>query len=396
MKKIYDAVHGFIHFNEIEQKLIDSAPFQRLHFLHQLGIAFLVYPGATHTRFEHSLGTMEISTKIFESLLEKYKGVPPVSPDYQRQILRLAALCHDLGHLPFSHVAEKALLGAGGHEEWTLNIIQSDALKSVFSLVEEAFPGHDVVSDVIKMAIGKEHLEKMNAGFVFSPWEEVMAEVITGDFFGADRIDYLLRDAQCTGVAYGLFDYQQLIEMLCILKTNKGEKLGIEENGISSCEALLLARYFMHKRVYQHSSVKAYTFHLSRFMKRFYEKGSYLNDLESYLLLTDNEILSAVRASRGDPDAAALLKSKDRFSVIQVAKNVLEELLKLKLLIPEEAMFCTQKVLKSQEFSFPVKLGTGAIVPAEECSQVKIPWDSLHFIYVDAAYESQVKEALLK
>src|SRR3990167_8889868 len=98
--KIYDALHGFIRFNPIEQKLIDSAPFQRLRFIHQLGIAYFVYPGATHSRFEHSLGTMEIATRIAQQI--------GASADWV-QIIRLAALCHDLGHLPFSHDAEEAL-----------------------------------------------------------------------------------------------------------------------------------------------------------------------------------------------------------------------------------------------------------------------------------------------
>src|ERR1700722_17529447 len=123
-KKIYDAVHGFIRFNSIERNLIDILAFQRLHHIRQLGITFLVYPGATHTRFEHSLGTMEVATRIFDHLLEKQMKLPDV--DYWKQIVRFAALCHDLGHLPFSHDAESTLLGDMGHEQWTIRIIQSE------------------------------------------------------------------------------------------------------------------------------------------------------------------------------------------------------------------------------------------------------------------------------
>src|ERR1700679_1250919 len=121
MPKIYDPVHGFIRFNELEKKLIDSFAFQRLHYLHQLGIAYLVYPGATHTRFEHSLGVMELASLIFDRVTAKSTfSIAPQNYEYWKQILRFAALCHDLGHLPFSHVAEKALLTKGGHEKWTL------------------------------------------------------------------------------------------------------------------------------------------------------------------------------------------------------------------------------------------------------------------------------------
>ena len=123
--KIYDSVHGFIHFNEIESALIDTEVFQRLHYIHQLGISYMIYPGATHTRFEHSLGTMHIATQIFDQISED---------PYWRQIVRLAALCHDLGHLPFSHVAEEVLLGAKGHEEWTLKIIESPYLLSLIHI----------------------------------------------------------------------------------------------------------------------------------------------------------------------------------------------------------------------------------------------------------------------
>ena len=109
----------------------------------------------------------------------------------------------------------------------------------------------DVRLDVMKIALGEKKFEGE-----FTPWERVVTEIVTGDFFGADRIDYLLRDSQCTGLAYGLFDYHQLIEMLKIIVTPEGGlALGVEENGMESCEALLLARHYMHKRLYQYSIV---------------------------------------------------------------------------------------------------------------------------------------------
>ena len=138
-QKIYDAVHGFIRFNSIERALINSEPFQRLHGLHQLGIAYLVYPGAKHTRFEHSLGTMTLATTIFERV--RSKGFTIEDPDYWLQIIRLAALCHDLGHLPFSHDAEHLILDAAGHEKWTLKIIESEMLQPVLEPLRELFPG---------------------------------------------------------------------------------------------------------------------------------------------------------------------------------------------------------------------------------------------------------------
>ena len=137
--RIFDPVHGFIHCNEIESALVDTEPFQRLRYIHQLGISYLVYPGGTHTRFEHSLGTMHLGTQIFEKI------APKEDRDYWRQIVRLAALCHDLGHLPFSHVAEKLMLGPSGHEGWTLKIIRSPYLKPIWEMMEKAYPGFPIM-----------------------------------------------------------------------------------------------------------------------------------------------------------------------------------------------------------------------------------------------------------
>ena len=119
-------------------------------------------------------------------------------------------------------VAEKVLLGKGGHEKWTLAVIQCDQLKPIWDRLQQRYPERPVVDDLIKMALGPKKIEEIGLTLQFSAWDRVMTEVITGDFFGADRIYYLLRDAQCTGVSYGLFDYHQLIEMLCILPQKEG------------------------------------------------------------------------------------------------------------------------------------------------------------------------------
>ncbi|MBM3184405.1 MAG: HD domain-containing protein, partial [Chlamydiae bacterium] len=221
-KKIFDPVHGFITFDESEKDLIDSLPFQRLHYIHQLGIAYLVYPGATHTRFEHSLGVMHLSTLMFDKICKSVRPdvfhfVPRKGSSeylYWRRVLRMAALCHDLGHLPFSHVAEQDLLSSFGHEAWTLKIIESSHLKSIWEKLKKS-PAYledlierDIVEDIKKVSIGDAKWKALT-GKGLSPWERIVSELITGDFFGADRIDYLLRDARSTGVVYGLFDYHQ-------------------------------------------------------------------------------------------------------------------------------------------------------------------------------------------
>ncbi len=407
-RKIYDSVHGFIRFNDLERDLIDSEPFQRLHYLHQLGVTYLVYPGATHTRFEHSLGVMELATHIFDRITSKKTfSWENEDLDYWRQIIRLAALCHDLGHLPFSHVAEKALLGKEGHEKWTLDIIRGETLAPVFEKLKQLYPDRACVDDVIKMSIGEEKLSAIEPGkWTFWPWERVLSQVITGDFFGADRIDYLLRDAKSTGVSYGLFDYHQMIEMLCILPNDENNlELGIEENGIQSCEALLLARHFMYKRVYQYSSVKAYTFHLSRYIHALAHHQGLFQDVNSYLSLTENEILTWLRSDVKKPnapghlDAVCLMERHKRFRAFAIGEGVNEhDLLELKkdLQIPDLSIAweISHKPKRPYGLAFPVLTAQGAIVPAASCSEIVIPWGSNSWVYVAPAFENFVKEKL--
>lgn len=395
--KIYDSVHGFIRFNNAESQLVDSFPFQRLHYIHQLGIAYLVYPGGTHSRFEHSIGVMELASRIFDRITIDYSL--PESPAYWKQMIRLAALCHDLGHLPFSHVAEKALLGKGGHEKWTLAVIKSDYLAPIWEELSREY-GKNVIDDLIKLSIGEKKLKEMGLAVLFTPLESVLSEIVTGDFFGADRIDYLVRDAQCTGVAYGLIDYDQLIEMIRILPFQGKLELGIEENGIESCEALLLARHFMHRRVYQYATAKAYSFHLMRFMKRFY-MGKEMDDLNRYLWMTDNEILTALaEAARAqDQDAIALFTRKERFKAIELQVEMSEEeLLKIKkeLSIPEGLIDWELGKKRNQKigFSFPVLKRNGSIVEGDSCSEILIPSGPAGWIYVDPELELPLRKKL--
>jgi len=286
--KIYDSLHGFIRFGSVEKSIINSMPFQRLHQIHQLGAAFLVFPGATHSRFQHSLGVMELATRVYEKICKQpgpdlFHELPRKgSLDYYYYwlVLRIAALCHDLGHLPFSHVAEKDILPNQGHEIWTIRILKESSIFEIFetlkenALFQKFSKDKNFLNDVIKVAVGPKKIMQLNLAdqYVFSPWEKVLSEIITGDFFGVDRIDYLLRDAKNTGIAYGVFDYLQMIEMIRVIPINLQEKLslslGIDASGLESCESLLLARHFMYKRVYHLPSVKAFNFHLKAFMKK--------------------------------------------------------------------------------------------------------------------------------
>jgi hypothetical protein len=393
MPKLYDPVHQFIYLDDDEATLIDTLPFQRLRYIRQMGTAYLVYPGATHSRFEHSLGVLELSSQIFDRMVSKFPKLRPDYP-YWRKVVRLAALCHDVGHLPFSHVGEKALLGKGGHEKWTYQIIQSPALMPLWEQLKAQYHNPDLVDHILKLAIGEKKLKEIGHASPFSSWEKVMCEIITGDFFGADRIDYLLRDSKSSGVSYGLFDYHQLIETVHILSSGGDLELGIEENGIESCEALLLSRHFMHRRVYQYATVKSYNFHLSRFM----EKTVKISDLNHYLALTDNDIIIELFKAAKDPhhpghfDARSVLERKHRFKAIAVpAEITLQDLenFQKQHKIPKESIAWdfVGKGTSKIGFNFPVLLKNQKIVNGSEVSTLSIPTGSSTWVYIDPKYE---------
>jgi HD superfamily phosphohydrolase len=147
--------------------------------------------------------------------------------------------------------------------------------------------------DVIKLAVGRKKAKDIE----FSDWETILSEIIVGDEFGVDRMDYLLRDSHHVGVAYGRFDHYRLIDTLRILaRSLEGDNgsqeptLGVEEGGIQSAEALMLARYFMYSQVYIHPVRRIYDIHLKDFLKNWLPGGWFSTKLGKHLVLTDNEV----------------------------------------------------------------------------------------------------------
>lgn len=308
-----DPVHNFIQVTEHERRIINSAPVQRLRHIHQLALTYMLYPGATHRRFEHSLGVMHLTGELFDRLTNPRRvtdeiraQIPELEEEgnlgYWRTVARLAALCHDVGHLPFSHAAEHELLAEGNsHETLTQKIVlESEIAEILGDLTPPIRP-----EQVAKIAIGPDKW----AGEPFSDWEALLSDMITGDAFGVDRIDYLLRDSLHAGVMYGNFDHHRLLETLRIIpqapQDDKEEDagvgdaqrpvIGIDEGGIHAAESLVLARYFMFTQVYFHHVRVAYDIHLVDFMNAWLGQGGYPATVTGHLANTDNEVLSAIR-----------------------------------------------------------------------------------------------------
>ena len=243
----------------------------------------------------------------------------------------MAALCHDIGQLPFSHAAEDDLLPKGwNHERLSRELIESDEMCAIWrEMVPPLDPEH-----IVKLAVGARKAPDLH----FSKWEVVLSEIIVGDAFGVDRIDYLLRDSHHTGVAYGRFDHYRLIDELRILPSFEASTepaLGINAGGIYSAEALALARYFMFSQVYYHPIRLIYDWHLKDFLRAWLphfsnvrsaqasllQEGTFPIDLEGRLGTTDDEVNAAIRAAALDPQipghrSAACIMRHKHFKVL--------------------------------------------------------------------------------
>ncbi|MBN2717052.1 MAG: HD domain-containing protein [Deltaproteobacteria bacterium] len=334
--EIRDPIHVFIKLSSDERKVLNSRPFQRLRHIHQLAMTFLVYPGATHRRFEHSLGVMELASRIFDIVTnpnnvtdEIRRFVPEIAEEskrsYWRRVIRMAGLCHDLGHLPFSHAAEKELLPQGTtHETLTAKIIRSDEMCRIWNEMTPPLRPDDIV----KLAVGPKEAAEIDPELQFTTWEDLLSDIIVGNAFGADRIDYLLRDAHHAGVAYGKFDHYRLIDTLRILpappadegngSANPEPSIGVEEGGVHAAEALLLARHFMFTQLYLHPVRRAYDIHLKDFLKEWLENGKFSTDVEEHLQVTDNEVMAGIlKAARNEHanghDAAKRIVERTHF-----------------------------------------------------------------------------------
>jgi HD superfamily phosphohydrolase len=212
-------------------RLIDSQPMQRLRRIRQLGLACLAYQGAEHSRFTHSLGVMCLATRILDHLAKEWR-----ISDAQRLAVRCAALLHDVGHGPFSHVFEQVT--GMHHEAWTDRML-TDRTSEIHQILAEH--SRALPSSVAAIIRGRSR-------------PAFLSQVITSQL-DADRFDYLLRDSLMTGVKYGVYELERLIRVLRL--DHKGERIVVAANGIPPVEKYLQARYHMYTQVYLHKTVRA-------------------------------------------------------------------------------------------------------------------------------------------
>jgi len=231
--EIRDPIHGFIYREPREKKIVDTKVFQRLRRLKQLALASLVYPGAVHSRFEHSLGSFHIAREVASRLLPN---------ESDRELVRLAALLHDIGHGPFSHVSEPILqrfstVDLGSDRQQIHEIISSKIIQTDRELLR--ILGEEQCGDITRLMSG-------SYGY------RILKDIVSGPL-DVDKQDYLLRDSYFCGVKYGVYDLHRLIDALRVHQDADEEQyLAISSDGINSVEQFVLAKYYMSVQVYYH------------------------------------------------------------------------------------------------------------------------------------------------
>lgn len=281
--QIRDSIHGSISLSHAELQLIDHPAFQRLRNIKQLGFADLAFPGATHSRYSHSLGAMEMATRIFDNLFGP-GDIEPYLLAQMRQTLRLAVLLHDLGHAPLSHTMEMRMSDGSTHEDYTRRLI----LNSNFS----------------------EHLRKLYYDFGITPenivtldfnhnglnYQPVLKQIVSSEC-DADRMDYLQRDSFYCGVNYGKFDADWLISNLVPISVGDSLYLGIKSKAIYSFEDFLLSRYHMFASVYLHHTPVIFEKMLQKYFEECPDAFMLPDDLEEYIQIDDVDIQMHLRQS---------------------------------------------------------------------------------------------------
>jgi len=242
--EIKDPVHGYVYITEQEKEIIDSYPVQRLHRLRQLAGSEYVYPGANHTRFEHSIGVMYLASRVVEnSSISQY-----ISED-EAKLVKIAGLLHDVGHGPFSHVFEHLLDKELGktHEDLTTWIIENSELKEI--LRRNGYHPEEVG----KLAVGRLHRPK-----------KAFLDQIISSAVDVDKQDFIVRDTHHTGAEYGFVDIFRLIHALDVL----GGNLAVDLGALSALESLIIARMESFRSIYFHRVGRAAQIMLAMAMEK--------------------------------------------------------------------------------------------------------------------------------
>lgn len=348
-KILNDPIYGFITIpDEIIFELINHPLFQRLNRIRQLGLTYLVYPGAIHTRFHHTIGAMHLMDEAISILQQKGFSISTE----EKQAALIAILLHDSGHGPFSHALEHIIIHGASHENLSLKFMK---------ILQKEY------GSVMKVAIE-----------IFqNRYHKKFLHQLLSSQLDVDRLDYLMRDSFFTGVSEGIIGTERILKMMTLNK----EELAVEEKGIYSIEKFILARRLMYWQVYYHKTVVSAELMLVNILKRaqelvlngenlfappalsFFLKNKInekdINDdiMKKFILLDDSDILSSVKVWQNHSDkvlsmlSSGLINRKLFRTVLSSSGDVLEKKDKIMKLV------CSQYNLSEKEASYFVSSG---------------------------------------
>jgi len=278
---VVDSIHGAIPLNECEVEVIDTVSFQRLRHLKQLAMAQLVYPTATHTRFAHCVGALGTMKRILATVGENLTAE-------QKENHQLAALLHDIGHYPYSHLMEKLD---------KVKLIEEQIEGATIPAKKSPYPDHVEVGtlivtsqpDLIKAIGGKDRAETVATIFARTKAADPQLSKFIHSSFDIDRWDYLLRDSYAAGVPYGQIDINYLLNNL---KVSPQKVIGFKEKALAAVEHFLLSRFFIYRVVYYHKTIYGFEEACRQLLRRLRDR-----DGERYGVPVDGEAIKNLVSS---------------------------------------------------------------------------------------------------
>jgi HD superfamily phosphohydrolase len=353
--RIRDPVYGFIELSDQEREIINSRHFQRLRRIKQLALTDMVYPGASHTRFEHSIGVMQMASDMFDNLAKMEDNrnsglMPPEERGRLKKIIRMAALLHDIGHAPFSHAGEKIMPKLPkNHPDYSPPKVRSNKKKKHKKYEHEHYT-HEIIrcffADIIEnhslelgitvddvlLLLGDKKVKKTPAKLL------ILKEMISGQL-DADRADYLLRDSLHIGVNYGLYDRHMLVNCITLAKHEEtgSDVLAIDEKGWRIAESLVVARYQMFSQIYFHKTRRIFDHHISTAMLELLKNTGFKDNefppptseqnLIEYLRFDDWHVYAAIKDEKCGEHGTHILH-RTPYKTIMEWKDVQEETIK--------------------------------------------------------------------
>lgn len=275
-KNIFDNIHGYISLNRVESRILESAYYQRLRWIRQLGFTFYIFPGATHTRHAHALGVLYMMDQVLRSIgkaVDDNRFFDPNARDPETQFhrtMRLAAMLHDIGTMPFSHTIELAYMNFWRQQQYHKKTKYKASHEKLGShiILNTDFPGG--ITRILK----EEGIDPKELSLIIEGQSSTfLANQLMHSDIDADRMDYLLRDAHHTGVNIGLYDKNLMLRNLTLHKEQNDEILCVQEDAVNIVESFLTSRYFWYSQIINDGTGYKFDLIAAKIYEYFLENG---------------------------------------------------------------------------------------------------------------------------